>query len=1805
MRRSFLLLQATTGAFAGLVVLIVLLTVLPAAALSSGVDELDRETAVSHQTILSTKPSSQNIGPLAINAVPEMRIWKWNAGGYARPGGVYVYGIFYENGGDETAENVVITDTLPLSVTYAGDTSGLVPTIGADNVITWELGTVVSGTENVFMVTIDVPSDMPVGEGSIGQNCAFISTSTPGDSDLDNNQQCADTVDVWIDDVELGIDKWVNPVDPTPGEQFFYTLQWCNHRGAAAGPVWLTDTLPVSTTLLFAEPSPSWATFFTETTRTETLLGLYAPGLPGDQCGEFHLTLQLDVDAPLGTELTTYTVLETADDVDFENNEILLQEAVVSEPRYDGYLEKRTHQYVLVPDGWVNYFFYYENKGNVPISVRFTETIPAGLSYDFAHWGGNQPQQDDPFPDPVITGAEYVWELGMLGVGDSAWFHIQMNISNTLSAGDMVTNCATVSVDGEEDTPEDNISCYDIILNESGPNLRVTKSHEWENNNRLRYQVYFENIGDQAIAGVYLTDTLPLDTTYNGEWNYEFNDRLITDTNNGTQLFWELGQLNPGEYGNIFFVVDLDDPGMPLRWFTNTVEITTLPDDIAPDDNAYEDVAFSGGEVWWLSVDVNRNYIGGGTAVGPITVTTQYTTSYYDCCEFGWEAPHDFLPGGVFTVTAGEGMQPVVVHIPDPFTVEADSNTNMVWGQIDHLDHEWVTVDQYGGPHQEVQTDGNGNFTAMFADVARGGEGEVRYNTMIDYADVYFQRQYKTPDLIMTVNYGHDWVEGNYETGHTVWITATESDGITIKATAVLTTGEVPWWGGNTGFSTNWQGWMPDQPDLLPGDWIFGRVDNGEVGTVRIGTIDGVLDTNADTVAGTIDANWFSDLLYGNCSIWEENGPDSEEFLVDPNGGAYDCDFSAEWDIQPGHSVAVQYQEPDNDWVINMFEDPTPALEIHKRANGDAAEGGNIVFTIDYNNHGDVAAENTFITDTMEGMAYLTDSSSFAVVTGTLPGGDEYVMFDLGELVAGAQGSFDVFAEITAVANDTITNTAEITASNLYNRDNPENQISQWVGEVFENQTDLNIGKYAWTGDPAPDTDFVWAMNICNNGSTASTEVTLTDTLPLSTTLVSWWGQDPGWTEVVSSSHQLVVSRPSVSGWWCGEVYARVHLDAEAWPGMLLENMAVITASNDLTPDNNQAFWEGEVNEPHTNLQIEKWWNWGQLVPGGEIRYQIDYNNNGNVPVTERIRITDTLPVSTSFIGAWHYDNQGAHPVIPIITETSYVVWEIDSLDNGYSNYFEVALRVADDAVPNTVLTNTVEISPQPNEDNDDDNMAMWVEILNEFGPNLRVTKWGSWDNWDENTRRVSYHVRVENIGNVRMQHVMITDTYSLLMDLDGGIDTEWWRVEDWNHDAANHMITITFDSLEPGEISWLNFGTIVPGNEPLDFGLAYTNTVEVMVDPAEVNPNDNSANAVVSTGPDLYVEKELVGGELLPGELVTFSLRFGNNRQGHEWWWNMQGDAWLTDTLPIGFEYITSTQRWCEFEDWCALTPTNNDGTNVGWQLWPLAAGEWNEIYVTVRIPDLATGEDTYINWAEITSAEPLSDTEAFYDNNIDSIGLVIALPHFAVSKEYESSEIAGRLVTYTLTIVNTGNEAGHNVVLSDTLPSNLVYETGDGNWDGTAVTWTFSEILPGETVTGWFSAILPCSGNVTNDTYLVISSDEGISSEAGSPVSFAVLAPTIEAAMVYAPLSPVIEEMVYFTSTVSTNGTALAATWAFGDGITATGYTVSHAYAEANDFSVVLTAMDICGYQDQAAVTVTVTTEQYMVFLPIIVKP
>jgi len=1169
-------------------------------------------------------------------------------------------------------------------------------------------------------------------------------------------------------------------------------------------------------------------------------------------------------------------------------------------------------------------------------------------------------------------------------------------------------------------------------------------------------------------------------------------------------------------------------------------------------------------------------------------------TAYADpACGGCWniDEPLDLYPGDIITVSAGDGLLPVVIQIPDPLTAYADSSTDEVWGQIDHLDNEMVEVHgNWEEGYQEIYTDSNGNYLATYSDIPQGADGYVRYPTMVDWSNIVFHQYFRTPDLALNVNYGHDWIEGWYPPGYEVTLTVTESDKLTEKASITLTTAEIPWWGGGTGFSTNIEGaewideqpdiqagdwvlgevevdsviyssevrvgtitgevyittnsisgtinapwlpqdvevsiwcdpwggpggidskgdwvlpngddtytcawdpstewdveagqdiavsygtsenhsiqnvfkgytdelilnihydhdwiegyyepdhtvnltvydsedrvkatislptgyiedwgdttgfatyqesaqWVPDHPDIQPGDRVHGEVDDGSQFTadVVIGDVTGEPDISTDSISGTVDVEW---LLPGpvdvGCYIWEENGRNVYDSVVPDGSDNYECVFEGDnyYDIVFSTNLMVAYFEPEGHQLIGDFSPPAPYLQIENWFIGDGSPGvgGNAAFWVQYRNQGEAPAEDITITASMVGMTYLRDTSGFS-----FSGGDTVKTWDLGTVDPGDWIGFVLFGEITGAVDDEISNTVEITTSNPYDMGDPSEKISTWEGWIAGNDTYLNVDKWPWTWNPAPGEDYVYTINICNNGSTSSSEISVLDTLPLNTTFNGhWWGGDVGWEEVGYDdvAHTLELTHTCVSPGTCSEAYVRVTVAPDAQPGDDLINHVLIDADNDLSIGDDEAEVHHNVGEPYMDLRVDQSWHWGSLVPGGYYRYGIGFRNDGNVGVDVPIEIKATLPPGTSFAG---WDSWGQAGVGDPVEAGNVITWTLEyGLPPGFDGTIEVWVTVDMDTMPGTLLEHLAEIDIQAEEGDVDNNISLMSLMINEHGPNLHITKYGGVHGYGEG-HNLWYALHVENIGDQAVNDVVVTDYYPTGMELDGEISTnyteEWsW----WDNDPEDQAFSVYLEYVGPGWTLDIDFNTVIPGEDPIEPGVVYENMAEVHPMVGDVNPDDNTTSYIMATGPDMYVEKTLETGTFLPDEQVTYLLTFGNMHRNNEWWWDMTGNAIITDILPEGMSYVSAELHWCESTEWCQADPII-DGQILTWNLYPIGRSNWNEIRLTVEIGDVEQ-TNPLINEIMIVSDQPLVDVDPYLENNFSFYdpGIVVTFNTF-----------------------------------------------------------------------------------------------------------------------------------------------------------------------------------------------------------------
>lgn len=1028
--------------------------------------------------------------------------------------------------------------------------------------------------------------------------------------------------------------------------------------------------------------------------------------------------------------------------------------------------------------------------------------------------------------------------------------------------------------------------------------------------------------------------------------------------------------------------------------------------------------------------------------------------------------PGDWVYGEVTVDQTTYSAQVQLGTISGTLDAETDSFTGTVnapwlpdYANVMVQCHPWGAPEGTNSRETTVIPDGLHEFTCDWSgewDIQPGQEIAVLYMDPAEHWVFSVHAAY-TEELILRVHYDHEWISGMYEAGHDVHLEILDNLGDE-KAHIDLITGYVDGWGSTTGFDTNMEGahWEPGWPDMQPGDTIHGEVDDGAfTAQVTIGTVTADLNLNNNQVSGTVDAEWLpqSEEVKVRCEIWDWNSPPNKEDWVLPNGtDTYLCDWTDDgYDLNETSNLMVAYFDPAGHNLIGDFRYPAPRLRIEKwLEGGEPGEGGVATFNIQYRNEGDATAINTIITDTFElGLTYISDTSGLPK---TVDGNQ--VVWTLGSLNPGEQIEFKVFAHVDAVVGEDVINTATI-SSDTPDSGNPEDRTRTWQGTVIANDTHLNVGKDTWTWNPAPGQNFVYRINVCNNGPTGSTELTLIDTLPDAVTYGSWWGREAGWEVNSSAGNTLSIRHPSIPGWSCYEVYIQVTLDPEAQEKDELINTAQISAANDLETDDNQTTLYHNVGAPYVDLSIGMNWHSGSLVPGGQYRYGIYFRNDGNISVPGPIEVSTTLPAGTSFVGWDHWDWAGVgDPVI----DGNTVTWPVDTLEPGYSGVIEVFVNIDQGTAPGTVLVHNANIEVQEGEDYTDNNTASFSETLRDHGPNLRIWKWGDWHGHGEG-HNAWYQLQVENIGDETVYDVVVTDYYPEEVVLDGGIGVNYWEEWSWQDDQDMGIFTINLNRLEPGWNVGINFNVVIPGDDPIPngFGLSNTATVSPTENDSHIEDNTTSFDLTYTGGPkpNLHIDKWLTSGEPGVGGNAVFHVQYLN-----------QGGAVATgveliDTL-VGMTYISDTS---------GITPTVN-GSEITWVIGDVEPGDWIHFDVFVQI-DANVG-DLLQNTIEITTTSPYLDGDPSERMSYWEGTVIENDTHLSVGKDtWTGNPAPGETFVYSISVCNNGNTASSTLTLTETLPENTTYQSwfprgGEPEW--TEISHSeHSLVLEQSTISSW----------------------------------------------------------------------------------------------------------------------------------------
>ena len=378
------------------------------------------------------------------------------------------------------------------------------------------------------------------------------------------------------------------------------------------------------------------------------------------------------------------------------------------------------------------------------------------------------------------------------------------------------------------------------------------------------------------------------------------------------------------------------------------------------------------------------------------------------------------------------------------------------------------------------------------------------------------------------------------------------------------------------------------------------------------------------------------------------------------------------------------------------------------------------------------------------------------------------------------------------------------------------------------------------------------------------------------------------------------------------------------------------------------------------------------------------------------------------------------------------------------------------------------------------------------------------------------------------------------------------------------------------GDLSGIN---VDPGNGTFWAANEFANTQATanwgtaIANFAPAAPANSADLVVVNSGPSTVTA----------GTNATYTITLTNNGP------NASHAVVLSDALPAGSTFVSITQTGGSD----GFTFAQSGSTITESALADIASGSSDTFSLVVSAPvGLSPGAD-FSDTASVSSstADPNSG-----NNSAKVTGTIVGPPaDLAVANSGPATAQEGGLLTYTVTVTNSGPNAGTGVVLTDTLGTNLKFvsaTTSQGSFSqsGGVVTFTLGALDVGATATLSVTAQALEDGNLTNSASVTATSADPTSSNNSATASTSVSEPSINVSGPITTTSKNPSNIVVATFTHAAGvepTSAFAAVINWGDNKTSAGtitlsgstYTVrgSHRYSHGGTHTISTTATEI----------------------------
>ncbi len=1068
-------------------------------------------------------------------------------------------------------------------------------------------------------------------------------------------------------ETDLSVSKSFVEGEGIPGGTVRYQITVKNVGDAVARNVVVTDTWYSNMTYVSAENEYG----FTATQSNNTVVWRRSAVNPGESV-ELYLTLRLPTTLQAGEILTNVVRASTSDlDLNASNDVYTLTHQAGTDLGLVVYSESYAWQAPRGEDLVYRLQLSHYDSFRA-MNTRLTNTLP--MSVSLLDWSSNNDwhQPSHTIGNRVITptqnGNRLVWDIGELSRG-SYNIYLRVHVSDSLAVKETITNVVTVTCALDQRASNNVITTTFTVYTPT----RDVYVNAWLGSNagdiipgsEVEFVSYVGS-GSQQNAPAYsttLTFTLPSSATF-VSWSslsykpdHTLFGHLVTETISGNQIIFPIGIVRSDDAGNIYVTVRLTDTIAVGSQITATYLISSAEQDASPINNQAQVGVTVVSPTVDMHVSKNRAYnssdaVPGGEFIysiffanyGNITAHDVLITDtlppgaiYQEWSEYSWATSHRLLGREITVTVTGDT---VVWHIGD------------------------VEADQYDTIYLTVRVANTVPVGSSLVNQVYVTTREHDPNTANDASSYILS--VVTPTVNLRVSKG-DWSSNDPVAGGTFkYKIYVRNDGTT-TATNVIITDTLP----PSMTLDSWSGYTYNPYETWTGKLTWHQQGNQIVWYV-----------------GTLRAGQYG-YIYPKVTI-SDTAPVRTPLCnyVQISTEVTETDYT---DNTDAYTTSTYYP------IVDLYVDKQLASPMA------GTSGGEMKYRLYFGNLGNVVAPNVVLTDVLPpgvsftswyGYIYNPSVTDWEESVRLERQGD-LVIWHLGNVQAGQYG----YIYLTVRISDSVPVGSVLTNTLAISSDGEEwiraDNTNTLTTTVLPPQVDLSVNVYSWCAG-APDGESKYSVSIYNYGNVSATNMLVTATLPVSTSVAGWYEgwSDSGFTLVTQTETFVVWRTPALAPSQYANLLFYLHFYSGTWQ---VGDTAVVTVGvgsdqQDADLTNNVAQYSSTLEAKKVFLDISKYAP-SQAAVGGNLDYSLYIENVGNAEA-HNLAVTDTLPLSVAY-KSWRAYNDAYRPLSGVTTTVSstQILWRFDSLSACSSIYIYLSAQVSYSAAVGSVLTNIAESS--------------------------------------------------------------------------------------------------------------------------------------------------------------------------------------------------------------------------------------------------------------------------------------------------------------------------------------------------------------------------------------------------------------------------------------------------------------------------------------------------------------------------------